>query len=194
MKIRNHKPEAIKLLYLMLIIFCAVCSNESSIRSKKSTGDIPDQILIDTRIILSEGGKTAAIIESKTVKIYEDSSYSSLEDSVVIYFYDEDGKHTTTLTALSGEVWGLYENADSLKASGNVLIESTESEAAMEAPAILWIASLNKVFGKGLVRLTTENGFEQGPGFEAKDDLSEFEFKGPVTGEVREEGIKLIDR
>jgi len=83
---------------------------------------------------------------------------------------------------------------DSLKAKGNVLIASVEKDATMRTESIRWKASSHKLYADEFVRITSENGFEQGIGFVAKDDLSEYEFTGPVSGEVRGEDFKLIDR
>ena len=183
------------LIAVVLTMLAGSCTEETppSMRGAERSSE-PDQILRDTRMVLSEYGNTSAIIEANTVKIYEDSSYASLEDSVVIFFYNKKGEQTTKLTAMTGEIWGLYENTDSLKAAGDVVVRSEENNAYLEAPAIRWIVSVGRVFGEGLVRLNSENGFEQGTGFEAKDDLSEYEFKGPVSGEVHGEDVKLIDR
>jgi len=161
------------------------CAEEPPPAAGGSPFPEPDQILKDTRMTLTESGRTVAILEAQIVKVYEDSNYASLEDSVTVYFFDREGEHTTTLTASSGEIWGLYEKADSLKASGNAVVSSERNDAYLEAPAIRWIASLGMVYGEGTVRLNSENGYEEGTGFEAKDDLSEYRFRGPVSGEVR---------
>jgi len=192
---RQVKDRFFRGLILLLAGFAVSCGEEASVGvPTPSSGHEPDQILTDTRIIISENGKTTAILEAHIVKIFEDSSYTSLEDSLTIFFYNREGEHTTTLTAQNGEVWGLYENVDSLRASGDVRIVSEERSAWLNAPGIRWIASAGRVIGDGLVRINSENGYEEGTGFEAKDDLSEYEFTGPVSGEVRGEDIKLMDR
>ena len=198
-KTGNRKPETriIYFLFLMLIILYVACGDESSIQSgKSSTDNEPDQILIKPHIFISENGMTSAILESNVVKIYEYEgySYASLEDSIVISFFNKEGKHTTTLTAHYGEIWGLYENTDSLRVQGNVLLVSEERNASLKTESLHWIASISKVFADGLVTINSEDGYEQGTGFKASDDLSEYEFTGPVSGKIREEGFKLPDR
>ena len=180
---------------LSLMILVTGCSDESSgLKGRAANGSEPDQVLVDTRMVITENGITTGIIESKRVKVFEERNFTSLEDGVIINFFDKKGKQTTTLTADSGEVWGLYENVDSLKAKGDVLIVSEERNASMTGEAIRWQSSSHRVYGDGLVTITTENGFEQGTGFSANDDLTEYEFKGPVKGEIRGEEIELFDR
>ena len=177
----------------ILIIFG--CEEKAPVRSYRAAGpDEPDQVLKDTRMVLTERDRTSAVIDANSVKIYEEKDYASLEDSVVIFFYNNKGEHTTTLTAMKGGIWGVYDNADSLKASGDVVIRSEENNAFMEAPAIRWIAADSLVYGEGHVRLNSENGYEEGTGFEARDDLSEYRFRGPVSGEVRSDDVEIIDR
>jgi len=179
---------------IVWLLFSLSCAEEPPPAAGGSPFPEPDQILQDTRMTLTESGKTVAILEAQIVKVYEDSNYASLEDSVIVYFFSREGEHTTTLTASSGEIWGLYEKADSLKASGNVVVSSEKNDAYLEAPAIRWIASAGMVYGEGTVRLNSENGYEEGTGFEAKDDLSEYRFRGPVSGEVRGKDVKLDER
>ncbi len=171
------------------------CGGEETVsRAGPAAGHEPDQIFIRPRIVITENGLTSAVLRAETVKVFEDSSYTLFQDSLTVFFYSEDGQHTTTMTADSGEVWGLYEEVDSLRADGDVRIISEEREASLEAPAIRWIVGQHRVYGEGLVKLNTDQGFEQGTGFTAVDDLSEYEFTGPVSGEVRGDDLNLEER
>jgi len=163
------------------------CGGSEELPPSRSTGVEPDQIFVEPRFIISEAGITQAVIESKMVKVYEsrDTSYTSLDDSLVISFFDEAGEHTSTLTAERGEIWGLYSEVDSLKATGNVHIRAKERNASLEADAVRWIAQTKRIYGEGVVTLQTDEGFERGVGFEAMDDLSEYRFRGSVEGEFR---------
>jgi len=163
------------------------CGGNEELPPSQSTGFEPDQVFVEPRFIISEAGITQAVIESKMVKVYEsrDTSYTSLDDSLVISFFDESGEHTSTLTADRGEIWGLYSEVDSLKATGNVHIRSKERNATLDADAVRWIAQTKRIYGEGIVTLQTDEGFERGVGFEAMDDLSEYRFRGSVEGEFR---------
>ena len=189
-------PEArtVFFLFLILVILGVKCSDELSGIKKQFTSEVePDRTLVNTRIVITENSITTAIIESQKVKIFDDRNFTSLEDSVIIDFFNKEGEHVATLTALYGEVWGLNEKVDSLKARGDVVVVSEERNASMESDAIRWIATSRKIYGEGLVTITSENGFEQGTGFVANDDLTEYEFTGPVKGEVRGSDIEIFD-
>jgi len=193
MPIVTHIRFPIMIALILSLIMACSWSEEQAETTVQVYEVQPDQILYGTRITLTESGRTQAIISANIVKIFEDSSYASLEDSVQIDFFDEDGVHSSTMNADLGEIWGMYGDADSLSATGSVVIRSEEENARVEASAIRWITTKGMVYGVGLVKLTTENGFEQGTGFEAKDDLSEYSFRGPVSGEVKGDDLNLID-
>jgi len=180
------KTVAMALVTALIVSLFAGCGGEEPVQTKSRASESePDQILTDTTMTIYEKGATAAVIEAGMVKLYEKQDFTSLEDSVTIRFFNKKGEHTTTMTAMRGEIWGVYDGADSLRASGNVVVRSEENEAFLQAPAIRWVAADSLVYGDGMVRLNSENGYEEGTGFEAKDDLSEYRFRGPVTGEVR---------
>lgn len=177
---------ALAFVSALIVSLFAGCGGEEPVqKSAKASESEPDQILTDTTMTIYEKGATAAVIEAGMVKLYEKQDFASLEDSITIRFFNKKGEHTTTMTAMRGEIWGVYDGADSLRASGDVVVRSEENNAFLQAPAIRWVAADSLVYGDGVVRLNSENGYEEGTGFEAKDDLSEYRFRGPVTGEVR---------
>ena len=177
------------------ILACGCAEEPSTTVSRPHTEDEPDQIFIEPHMIVTENGITSAVLESQTVKVYEERNYTALEDSVRILFYNDSGEHTTTLTAAFGGVYGLYSNVDSLSARGNVVIVSHEQDVTMETEDIRWNRTTRKVNADGLAVIRSRHGFEQGYGFVANDDLSEYEFRGEVSGEYRGKEIDIgVDR
>jgi hypothetical protein len=45
------------------------------------------------------------------------------------------------------------------------------------------MSDTNLIYGEGEVIIRTEEGYERGTGFVARDDLTEYEFTGPVYGD-----------
>ena len=181
---------------LALVLVAGMCAfgcaeDTSSTVSRPHTEDEPDQIFIEPHMVVTENGITSAVMEARTVRVFEERNYTSLEDSVRILFFDDSGEHTTTLTADFGNVFGLYTNVDSLSASGNVVIVSIEQDITMETEDIHWNKTTNKVHADGFAVIRSRHGFEQGYGFVANDDLSEYEFRGEVSGEYSEKEIDI---
>ena len=154
--------------------------------------ELPDQQFINSRMIITDNGITSAILDARSVDVYENRNYTVIRDSVRIGFFNKEGKRVSTLTARNGEVWGLYEKVDSLKATRDVVIISQERNAKLETPEILWDASLHKVFAD-TVRLSTEDAVEEGVMFEATDDLKSYTMKN-VSGEIQGRDIAIPER
>jgi len=176
----------------ILFIFFIGCEKNTTISQVRNVSDNePDQEFFNSRIVITEHGITSAIVQAESVKVYTESDFTSVESGILIDFFNDDGEHTSTLTAQSGEVWGLYEEVDSLKAKGNVEIVSADKTKKMETSSSFnWIPSIHKIYADGLVKLTTENAVEQGINFEANDDLSEYSMDN-VSGVLESDDIIL---
>lgn len=184
------------LLPLLMAVVCLVsgCGQEEQPMPPGASEQDPDQVLIEPRIVIADGNIISSVISAQRIDIYEREDYAVLDDSVVVEFYNDRGDRTSTLNADQGQVWGLTsDNIHSLVATGNVQIESDDRNSSLDAPEIRWLAETNRIYGEGEVTIRTESGFERGTGFEANDDLTEYEFTGPVYGEFSGEEIPDIE-
>ncbi|MFC1551443.1 LPS export ABC transporter periplasmic protein LptC [Candidatus Latescibacterota bacterium] len=201
MKIPNKKIANKIVRYLfaafILIILFAGCEKESSISQVKNIiENEPDQKFIKSRIVITENGVTYAIVEAESVKVFSDTDFTSLEGGILIDFFNREGEYVSTLTAGSGEVWGLYNEVDSLKAIDNVVIVSEENDKRLETASYLnWIASTRYVYAEknSVVKLISERAVEEGINFVAKDDLSEYSMDN-VSGTIEGNDINLPGR
>ena len=178
--------------YFILLLFGIGCEKDTKLSQvNKVLINEPDQKFYNSRIVITENGMTSAIVEAESVKVYINSNFTLVEGGIQIDFFNTNGEHTSTLTAQSGEVWGLYEEVDSLKATGDVVIISTDKEKRLETSSSLyWISNTRKIFADGMVKLISEDAVEQGVNFEAKDDLSEYRMDN-VSGVFGGKDIKL---
>ncbi len=185
------------LFVLALTMSGAGCEKDSSISQVKTiVENEPDQKFIHSRIVITERGVTYAIVEAESVKVYTDSDFTSLEGGILIDFFDRDGEFISTLTAERGEVWGLYNEVDSLKAIDNVVVVSEENDKRLETPSYLnWVASTRTVYAEknSVVRLISGNSVEEGINFVAKDDLSEYSMDN-VSGIIESNDINMPGR
>ncbi len=172
-------------LFFILTIFVIGCEKDTTISQGNAiSDDEPDQKFLTSRIIITENGITTAIVQAESVQVYMDTDLTSARGGVHIDFFNKKGEHISTLTADSGEVFGLYEKVDSLKAHGNVVIVSADKTKRMETGhSLIWISSSHVIYGERgkIVKLVTEGGVEQGINFVANDDLTEYSM-GKVSG------------
>ena len=182
-----------------VISFLAVygCDKKTTISEVKDIpGNEPDQEFLASRIVITEHGITNAIVQAESINVYSDKNLTSIDGGVMIDFFDNYGKKSSTLTAKKGNVWGLYDKVDSLKATGDVVIISADKDKRMETSSSLcWISSARKIYAPrdSLVKLITNDGVEQGINFNAKDDLSEYSMEN-VSGVFEGEEISLPGR
>lgn len=186
-----------RLVYIAAILsvtiyFIAGCKEEPP--KKVRRGSYHTQEFLDSRIVITEDGMTNAIVEAHKVYVFEEQNYTVIDENIAIDFFNKNGEAVSRLTANSGEVWGLYENVDSLKAAGNVVITSTEREWMLETPYnIRWIAATKRVYADSTVKLSTEGAVEIGVGFEAPDDLSSYKMR-EVKGEYQNRDVVVPER
>ena len=122
-----------------------------------------------------------------------DLKFPSIQDKP---FFNKKGEYVSTLTAQMGEVWGLYDEVDSLKARNDVVIVSAEKDKRLETSSSLnWISSTRKIYADrdSLVKLVTGDAVEQGINFVANDDLSEYRMEN-VSGIFKGKDINLPGR
>lgn len=181
--------------FIMLLTVAIGCEKSSRLSQINDVFENePDQNFYNSRIVFTENGMTSAIVEAESMRVYIDSNYTEVEGGIQIDFFSTKGERTSTLTARSGEVWGLYGEVDSLKATGDIVIVSTDKKKRMETSSSLcWISSDRKIYADGLVKLISEDAVEQGINFVAKEDLSEYRMDN-VSGVFEGKEITLPGR
>jgi len=183
------------LIGVLLMTICIVgCEKNTTVpKAAKPAVNEPDQTFLKSRIVITESGITNAIVQAESVKVYMDSGFTAVDGGVQIEFFNKKGEHVSTLNARQGQVWGLYDKVDSLKAIGSVTVVSTDKKKRLETPnSLIWIASTRMIFAERntMVKLTTEDAVEQGINFVANEDLSEYRMEN-VSGFYEKDTITL---
>ncbi|MFC1511581.1 LPS export ABC transporter periplasmic protein LptC [Candidatus Latescibacterota bacterium] len=191
------KRHTVRLAALVAAAFLswAGCAPEPTVTQLSTVPENePDQKFIQARIVITEGGMTNAIVMADSIQVFLDRSYTEIDGDMAIDFFNDGGEMTTKLTADSGEIWGLYEEVDSLIARGDVMVVSVDEENRLEtSSALTWSARTHLIYADGLVRLSTPDAVEQGINFVATDDLSEYSMDN-VSGEYEGSGLSLPGR
>lgn len=137
-----------------------------------SMRDQPDQEGWNSTVIISTGGITDARITYGHMKRWNHRQLTTFGDSVHVDFF-ENGRHTATMTADSGEIRGDNSN---LTAFGRVNIQS-DSGLSMRTERIYWDNQKQTVFADGFVTLTTEEDTLYGYAFESNKDLTNWRMR-----------------
>ncbi len=153
----------------------------------------PDQVFIDARFVVTEGGETKAVVRADSVKVFQGQGLSLAEGNLQVELYSREGELTSTLTAERGIVYGMSESIDSLRAEDNVLVTWHHRNATMITPFIRWISGTRMIYADSTVVLSVDNAQERGVAFVAPDDLTSYSM-GRVTGVIEGQEIEIPGR
>lgn len=190
----KNKPG--KAAFRIMCIFCAFALIASC--TERTPGDnsgqsdepprlIPDQILYQSDILLSERGVKKVLIESDYLEKYS-SKDSTIMAGIEATFFDSLGQITSTLVSDSGII---RENSKRLEVWGNVKVVSSNG-VTLEADSLFWDQERDSVTTESFVRITHRGNVQTGYGLQSDNSLTNFRIMREVKGEL--EDIKAAER
>lgn len=111
-----------------------------------------------------------------------DEPYYEFPEGVEVYFYDEEQKVKSVITA-NYSIY--YENKQLWEARDSVVARNIESGERIETEQMYWEQPKQIIYSKVFTKITNEDGVYYGEdGFEAAQDLSRYKLLGS-SGTVR---------
>ena len=147
--IRRLIPTGIFLVILAGIAAGCKSSANSAARREKAVS-LPDQELWDARIVFSQNERVTSILNASHIEIYERRGLTIADSDFVLHLFDNQGRHTSMLTADSGVVSG----EDSLQAYGDVEAVS-DSGVHLRSERLFWYRRTKTVYTDTFVVVTT---------------------------------------
>jgi LPS export ABC transporter protein LptC len=142
----------------------------------------PQQESWHSTVVISDSGKVQAKIVAGYIRKFDNPQETLLDSGVVVYFFNELGKQTTTMTALHGKV---NERTYDIDAFGNVLVVSDDS-TRLRSEKLYWDNNRRLIHTPEYVSIISPKEKVQGQGFESDQRLRNYRiFK--VTAQVRTE-------
>ena len=142
----------------------------------------PQQESWHSTVIISDSGKVQAKIIAGYIRKFDNPQETLLDSGVVVYFFNELGKQTTTMTATRGKV---NEQTYDIDAFSNVLVVSDDS-TRLRSERLFWDNTRRLIHTPDYVSITSTKEKVQGQGFESDQRLRNYRiFK--VTAQVRAE-------
>ena len=140
----------------------------------------PQQESWHSTVIISDSGRVQAKIIAGYIRKFDSPQETLLDSGVVVYFFNELGKQTTTMTALHGKV---NERTYDIDAFGNVLVVSDDS-TRLRSERLFWDKQRRLIHTSDYVAIVSPKERVQGQGFESDQRLRNYKiFK--VTAQVR---------
>ena len=156
--------------YICFFITIIACNFDSKVNSKLINESIYDNEIINPKInIFQDKYLTVSSNSNRLVK--DDGKDAVLIGNVVSDFFNEEGKHITTLYSDSAIVENISNN---LKAFGNVTVVS-DSGFTLKSNEILWNNQYKLITSEDSILLTDKSNNEiRGIGFESDIDLTNY--------------------
>jgi len=175
MPIINIKTAGIVLgLFMVVTGSCRRKVQEKQILAPESVRKTPSQEMWKSNIRISKNGNSQAIISYGYMVEYDGQKKAFFDKGVQVDFFDEFGKHTSTLTSLRGE----YNKAlNNVIGKGNVVVVS-DSGYQLLTDQIRWDNLKEKIISDTSVIFITPDSdtlFGEG-GFESNADLTDQKF------------------
>lgn len=157
-----------------LLLQCAQDAEKTPLKAQ-TTQDYPDQETWNATSSLTRAGKKVGIIKAGVIKKYRKKSVTLLSDSIRVDFFDKEGRHTSVLTSLGGEVFDVKQD---MVAYGNVVVVS-DSGITLHTDTLYWDNKRQKVISKIPVVFTTLTDTLYGDSFESDPDLTNYQITNP---------------
>lgn len=142
----------------------------------------PQQESWHSTVIISDSGKIQAKIIAGYIRKFDNPQETLMDSGVVVYFYNELGKQTTTMTAMNGKV---NERTYDIDTYGNVVVVSDDS-TRLRSERLFWDNKRRLIHTPDYVSIVSSKEKVQGQGFESDQQLRNYRiFK--VTAQVRAE-------
>ena len=144
--------------YIMLvavIVFITACVSEDKPSAlNNAIEEYPDQESWDATILITREAHTIGHLKAGKIEKYSKKNITLLKDSIKLDFYNEEGQHTSLLTAKGGKVFDITQD---MLAYGNVIVIS-DSGMTLYTDTLKWDNKKRKIISEVPIMATTEEG------------------------------------
>ncbi len=164
------------LVTLMLVVSCTDRAQEGAQEPEDtSLPGLPDQVLTNSDILLSNRGVREVLVHSSHLEKYIDID-STVMAGIDAIFYDSLGAVSSTLVSDSGII---REKTHELKVWGNVEVSSKDG-IKLEADSLYWDQKTNQIVTESFVKITQQGNIQTGYGLESDSKLTNFKIKKDI--------------
>jgi LPS export ABC transporter protein LptC len=150
------------------------CQSTDQPTPARSTAEGPDQEGWNSTITVTSNGRVTALVKYHRMEKFSKKRRVFFRDSVAVDFYNQQGQHSSKLTADGGV---LYEETNDVVALGNVVVVS-DSGVILRSDSLRWDSRRQRVLTEAFVTITRANGETlRGFGFESDPNLKHLSIK-----------------
>lgn len=175
---RRHASLLSAAAAVSLLAGVAACSRPSQPPvSTNATADSADQVMLDVRSVITNGGVQRGVLFADTAYVFDDNSRFEFR-GVKTEFMRSDGVQDGTLTARRGR----YEIRNGvLEGYGDVRIVTVDGRR-LESPHLRYDQNRNLVSSDSAFTMVRDDQTQSGVGFEATPQLTRFQCRSNCGG------------
>ncbi len=142
------------LLLLLISILVIACFNERQTEQVSVTaGQFPDQESWNTEIKITRNGKLSGLVKAGHIRSFTNLKRTELSENISVDFFNQEGTHTSVLTARGGLV---FDDREDMLAFGNVIVLS-DSGVTLYTDTLHWYNKDQKIISRVPVKITTKD-------------------------------------
>ena len=142
--------------------------------------DVPTQESWDAKITFTDSGNVTGILRAGHISVFGEKKFTLLDSNIIVDFFDEFERHTSTLTARRGKVNDLTHD---FEAHENVVVVS-DSGTTLKTEDLFWDNFTQKIHTQAYVEITSPTEQIQGHGLESDQGLKHYTIL-KVTGQAK---------
>lgn len=175
--------KSIYKLWLVLIcsfVFISCETNREEVMAIGKKTVMPSETGKDITLMYSDSSVLKIRLQAPQMLVYDKDvkeKVTILPKGLIVVFYDEAGKETTTLKANYGV---RYEKRMDVKY--NVEVVNVNGDK-LNTEHLIWDEEKKKIISDAFVKITTDNKIIMGKGLEANQDFTQYEIK-EITGSI----------
>lgn len=176
--IYNYRIPA--LLYIAGILFFACENDLDSIQKVTYNPNAPSEVSRNLNVLYNDSGYAKIKIFATLAETYRSPKYiTKLKDGLKVEFYSEDGKITSQLTALYGEI--NYETG-MVTVRDSVGLLNIEKKQRLETEELFWNQKDSTIYtDKNVIIKSDDNSIKgRGRGLKTNQDFSTYKILQPV--------------
>lgn len=159
------------LLIFLVLISLIGCDSAPSEKTKVDTVRYPSQESWNTHLTITHEGRKTAVMQAAHVRKFADMKITLISDGLTIDFFNDQGQHTSILTAKGGELKDVRQD---MLAYGNVIVTS-DSGAVLFSDTLRWDNKKQKIISEIPVKIVTKTDTLFGDTFISGPNLENYQ-------------------
>ncbi len=132
--------------------------------------EIPSQESWNATITFTDSGRITAVLKAGHISVFSEKKMTRLDSDIKVDFYDEQGNHSSVLTADRGVVNDLTHD---FEAHENVVVVS-DSGTTLRTQELYWSNATQKIHTQSYVEITSPTEQIEGQGLESDQSLKHY--------------------